>query len=102
MKAVPFVVASFVVAATAGPALAADVEKGRGIWSTSCEICHGADGIAAIDGAPSFKKGERLEKSDAELKETIKKGLKEMPGWGQVLSDADIDSVLAYLRTLKK
>ena len=50
--------------------------------------------------APSFAKGERLEKSDAELLRSVRDGLSRMPPWGVILSEREILDAIAYVRTL--
>lgn len=103
MKSLPYLVAGLWLAqAATGPALAADIVNGKAIWGTKCEICHGIDGVAVLEGTPSFKKGERLDKADADLAKTIKTGLKAMPAWAEALTENEIGDVLAFLRTLKQ
>lgn len=63
-------------------------------------------------GVPLFAEGERLEKTDAQLINSIKNGVNNpdnpagmsMPpyGGGPILNDSQLADVVAYIRTLKK
>jgi cytochrome c5 len=75
-------------------------QKGKEIFHERCAVCHGVDGVSALPDTPEFAKGERLEKSDAELLETIKKGKGIMPAWGDVLPAEDFKDVLSYVRVV--
>ena len=76
------------------------LEKGREIFHSRCAVCHGFDGVPELPEAPDFSKGERLEKSDAELIEAIKHGKDIMPAWKDELSEDEIGQVLAYSRII--
>lgn len=90
-----------VLAATLGKDLyAADVFKGKQIYSTSCSICHGHAGIATFPGAPNFARKEGILKPDFTLLSTIRSGRNAMPAFQGILSDRDIMDVIAYIRTL--
>ena len=87
---------------------AGDAAAGKAVFDANCAACHGAGGEAMIPGVPNFAKGERLDKDDAALTNSIKTGIMApknpaappMPPLG--LSDGDIANVIAYIRTLKK
>ncbi len=93
-------------------ASAGDPKAGAKIFGGVCISCHGENGQPMIPGVPSFAKGERLEKSDEQLKNSIKNGVNNpknpgglvMPpyGGGPKLTDKQLDDVIAYIRTLKK
>ncbi|OHC76421.1 MAG: hypothetical protein A3G18_03535 [Rhodospirillales bacterium RIFCSPLOWO2_12_FULL_58_28] len=72
----------------------------RDVFETNCAVCHGYDGAALVEGAPSFAKGERLEKKDAELLKTINDGKDPMPAWKDVISPTEQKAALAYARTI--
>jgi mono/diheme cytochrome c family protein len=104
-------------------ALAGDAEKGKAVYTANCLSCHGETGkgdgpVGQVlqppprnfasadfnydtdaDGKPG---------SDADLKDVISKGAGAFDGdqmmapWGGILSDDDIDNVIAYIRTLKE
>jgi len=105
-------------------ALAADLDKAKGLYTVNCASCHGdtgkGDGPVAVAVPPppprDFAVGDfkyDTDKdgtigSDADLKAVIAKGAGAyggnmmMAAWAGLLSDEDIDSIVAYIRTLKK
>jgi mono/diheme cytochrome c family protein len=105
-------------------ALAADLEKAKGLYTINCASCHGdtgkGDGPVAVAVPPppprDFTVGDfkyDADKdgtigSDADLKAVIAKGAGAFGGnmmmaaWAGLLSDEDIDGLVAYIRTLKK
>lgn len=87
-------------AAPAEPA--AGTGEGGKIYKDKCVVCHGADGNATLPGAPSFAKGERLDKKDTDLTASITNGIAAMPGFGGQLSAKQIEQVISHLRTMKK
>jgi len=108
-----FVAAACVVGFTAGSALAQD---GKAIYQKECAKCHGDAG--AGDGAMGQKLKDKpsnwaagggglKDMDDAKITESIKKGgnavgkSKAMPAYPK-LSDAEVQSVVAYVKTLKK
>lgn len=81
------------------PALAG---AGQELFETNCAVCHGVDGTAILPNAPHFAKGERMEKTDAQLLASISEGLNVMPPWKSVLNEAEIQEILTYVRSLAK
>jgi mono/diheme cytochrome c family protein len=89
-------------------ARAADSAAGKTVFSHKCQICHGADGngnpgmAAALHVTFVPLSSEEIQKmSDADIKKVITEGKGKMrPVSG--LSDADVDNVIAFVRTLKK
>ena len=83
------------VASTA--VLQGDGKRGYSLFDHSCAPCHGDD--ARGDEGPSLY---NLAKSDARIATIIKGGVKgEMPSFAKKFSDADIQALIAFLRTLK-
>ena len=90
------------------PVFAADAAAGKAVYDKRCKMCHGANG----EGNPGMAKAlnttiqnlgsaDVQKMSDADLKMVITKGKGKMkPVAG--LSDADIENVIAHVRTLKK
>lgn len=80
--------------------LGGDAARGEAIFSSTCIACHGVGGIGTTT-APPLAEAPILENHD-ELYNTISNGRLEqgMPNWGQVLSPAEINDVIAYLNTL--
>ncbi len=93
-------------------AAAGDPEAGRTVYEGICANCHGQEGVTEIPGIPAFADGERLEKTDGQLKAAIIKGVNNpdnpsgmsMPpyGGGPALTDKQISDLLSCIRTLKK
>jgi cytochrome c5 len=90
--------------------------SGRVAYDQTCGKCHGPTG-KGDKGAdkffnitiPRLSSAEVQSKSDAELREIITKGSREMPpveidesGFRHRLPAQDVDAVIAYLRTLKR
>jgi len=83
--------------ATSRDVLKAEAKQGHGLFDHSCAPCHGDD--ARGDEGPSLY---NLARSDARIATIIKSGVKgEMPSFAKKFNDADIRSLIAYLRTLK-
>lgn len=77
--------------------LEGEAKRGYSLFDHSCAPCHGDD--ARGDEGPSLYD---LAKSDARITTIIKGGVKgEMPSFAKKFSDADIQALIAYLRTLK-
>ncbi len=86
-----------IVSATASPILEREAERGHRLFDRNCAHCHGDD--ARGDEGPSLYD---LKKTDARITRIVKEGIKgEMPKFGAKLNDADIQALIAYLRTLK-
>ncbi|SPP64520.1 c-type cytochrome [Nitrospira lenta] len=88
-----------------------DVRKGKAIYEKHCVLCHGPQGRG--DGpvgktinppAADFASAASKKKPDAELLATIEKGRPPtaMVGWKGQLSDAEMQDVLAYVKSLRQ
>jgi mono/diheme cytochrome c family protein len=75
---------------------------GAAVYSTYCAGCHGVNGIAAYVDSPSFALGERMDKPDGLLLNSIGGGKGVMPAWDNKLSPRSLKAVLAFLRTLEE
>ncbi|MGB7547854.1 MAG: cytochrome c [Terracidiphilus sp.] len=89
----------------AAPAFAQD--KGADIYKSKCVICHGADGMGTTPAgkalkAAAFKDSAIVKAPDSELIAAVKKGKNKMPPFAGKLTDAQIKTVVAYIRTLEK
>ena len=74
-----------------------EVTPGRTLFLKNCAHCHGAD--ARGDEGPDLHK---LDESDEWIANRIRKGKKgQMTAFAGKLSDAEVNEVIAYLRTLK-
>ena len=81
--------------------------SGADTYHAKCAMCHGADGLGATPAgkamkAVSFKDPAVIKAPDSELIADVKNGKGKMtPNVGK-LTDDQIKSVVAYLRTLQK
>ncbi len=87
------------------PAFAQD--SGADLYKAKCAMCHGADGLGATPAgkamkAVSFKDPAVIKAPDAELIAAVKNGKNKMPPNVGKLTDPQIKSVVAYIRTLQK
>jgi mono/diheme cytochrome c family protein len=86
------------------------VAMGQTIYAEKCALCHGATGMGDGPGAVALDPKPRNHTDGAymnaqtneQLHEVIKNGKGQMPAWGATMSDAEIDAVIAYVRTLAK
>jgi len=69
-------------------------------YTKFCGGCHGFNGISYYVNSPSFALRERMQKSDFELSESISRGRGVMPGWENMLTSIEIDSLVRFIRTL--
>ena len=104
-------------------ASAGDAAAGKAPYTTNCVSCHGETGkgdgpVGQVLQPPprDFSVGDFAFDTDedgkigtdADLKAVIAKGAAAFDGnqmmaaWGGILSDADVDNIVAYIRTLKK
>ena len=92
----------------AGALWAADAAAGKTVYGSKCQVCHGPDGA----GNPGLAKAlgvtfrplggpDVQQMSDADIKKVVTAGKGKMKPVSAVAS-ADLDNVVAYVRTLKK
>lgn len=83
------------------------VAAGKGVFSQTCIVCHGANGKGAIPGVPSFADDDGpLSKTDEQLYKNVMEGFQSpgsamaMPakGGNPALTESDIKAVLAFIR----
>lgn len=93
----------------------ADDKKVERMWKTKCQSCHGADGRAQTDKGKKMQMLDlsspewQAKKSDDDLKKAIKSGTrsekdgvkKEMDAYDE-LTDEQLASLVAHIRSLKK
>ena len=72
---------------------------GAGIYSAHCAKCHGGNGRATMAGTPDLIVHQLISKSNQQLISTIKTGRGIMPAYGGLLTEQQMDDVLAYLKT---
>ena len=88
-------------------AASGDATKGKLIYKTNCLMCHGERGkgdgpiSAALRPPAADLTGSKAKaKSDKDLLTIIQDGRGAMPAWKFQLKEQDIQSVLAYIRSL--
>lgn len=102
--------ALFVVAnsPTPGPVAAPEsAASAAGLFSRHCAKCHGRDGRARIKnkvkGTRNLTDPQWQDRvSDERIFNVISNGKGRMPGFGKKLSDAEVDSLVQYVRGLRK
>ena len=91
---------------TGAAAWAADAKAGQAVYTRACRSCHGAEGVPSAAVAKMLKAEMRdlkvaLSKlSDADIRKIIVEGKDKMVATKGV-SGADVDNVIAHVRTLK-
>ncbi len=101
-----FVILAIVLIATrreSRPPLPVDIQLGRAVFLQNCAVCHGASGEGRAPAPPMKAEGHAHHHPDWELYMVIaegRTGLGEMPAWKGKLSDREIRSVIAYIKTL--
>ena len=73
---------------------------GGRVFLTYCAGCHGFDGFAFYPPAPSFSMGERLEKDDYTLLQSVLNGMGGMPPWENKLPVPMLQDAITYLRSM--
>ena len=108
---------AWAVSSPAAQGLPDPVAHGKTIYESRCAECHGASGRGDGSAGPHLTPAPRDFTSakykirstetgsiptDSDLAQSIKQGLggSPMPGWGGILSDADIRDVVEYIKSL--
>jgi mono/diheme cytochrome c family protein len=99
-----FVAVLFLAASFITPAVA---ESAADLYKAKCVMCHGATGLGDAPAgkalkAASFKDPAIVKASDADLMAAVKNGKGKMPPYNGKLTDAQIKSVITYIRSLQK
>jgi mono/diheme cytochrome c family protein len=94
---------ALVLGLTTSTAFAADTSAD--LFKGKCSMCHGENG-AGKGKVPALSSAEVQQKSDAEFKTAIEKGVKTdkgvMTAYGGKLTPEQIDGLVAFTRSLKK
>jgi cytochrome c6 len=108
MKRISFVLLLVAVALLLAPAAIADAgPDGAAIFKSKCAMCHGPDG----KGQTTMGKNLHLKDMSAEevqnmknadMQKIIADGKGKMPAFKAKLDQASIDSLIDFIRTLKK
>jgi len=96
-----------VLAALAFPFQLRAQDDAAKVYKTNCALCHSADGSGDSPTGKALKakdlrSAEVQSKSDADLAGIISKGAGKMPAFGAKLRPDAINSLVAYIRALKK
>ena len=75
--------------------------SGSQVFGMFCAGCHGANGIAEYEAAPSFALGERMDKTDEELLASVAGGHRDMPQWSEKLPRPWLSDALLHARGLE-
>lgn len=79
-------------------------EDAAALYKSKCASCHGADGSGQTTIGKSMKlkdlRSEEVQKSD--IKAVIADGKGKMPAYKAKLSAAEIDGLVAHIKSLKK
>jgi len=82
--------------------------NGRDVFRTRCAMCHGAEGRgdgpagAAFNPRPTnlTTRVQRIALTDSAVAAVITAGRRAMPAFGRMLTKPQVDSVVAYMKTL--
>jgi cytochrome c6 len=99
------VILSLLSACLAVPAIAQ--QTGEATYKAKCAMCHGADGLGNTPVGKNMKvrsleSPEDIKATDADLVRQTKDGVGKMQGYAGKLTDAQIQDVVTYIRTLQK
>ena len=91
------------VASAAQLAQAASVAAGQAVYKAKCQMCHGAEGLGNLPKAKVNPLGGATAQalSDADLKKAVTTGTATMKPVAGV-AGADLDNVVAFVRSFKK
>lgn len=98
----PRILALLVLAVVIALPLSAD---GPSVFKSRCAACHGQDGKGETAmgrklGVRSLGSKEVQKQTDADLLAITRKGKNKMPGYDGKMSEADLNAVIAHIRTL--
>ena len=107
-KLITLFLALFLFISWHGDSIAADskkkgiinIQRGKEIYHERCAACHGIDGNPILPASPNFAKGERMEKGDKELLNTMRHGKNLMPAWKEILTAEEMKDVLTFARII--
>ena len=89
--------AAMAIICSAAVAEAQDVQKGKSIYGQHCLRCHGRNLVTP--GTVAYDLRKFPEDDKPRFAESIVKGKKNMPPWGDKLSAEQIDDLWAYVLT---
>jgi len=75
--------------------------SGQDLFNMACSYCHGVD-LGGNIGPDLGKGSDAVEDDDAFLARRIRKGKDIMPAFGNVLTDQQIQDIVAYIRSVQQ
>lgn len=78
------------------PLAQSDLDGGE-LYSIGCSYCHGID-LAGNVGPPLGAGSDAAFEDDAFIEDRIRDGIGDMPAFGRVFTDEQIDDIVSYLR----
>ena len=85
-------------------AVAPNSDQGKAVYEQNCALCHGKEGQVTNAGKSIGTKDLRITDvqrlSDDKIREQITEGRGDMPSFAS-LHEAEIDSLIRYIRTLR-
>ena len=100
---VPVVLALIIAGGCSQPTGPEHEISGQILFNQYCARCHGNDGVptAAAPTASSLADAQVVKRlSDESIKGVIRAGKGQMPGFGETFTDATLQVLAAYVRTL--
>ena len=90
----------------AGRGFAADAAKGKEAFESNCAVCHNADseerkmgpGLKGLFKHQKLANGKAV--NEANVTAVVDEGGNGMPGFGDILTKAEKDDVIAFLKSL--
>ena len=81
---------------------AGDAHAGQAVFMQRCFQCHSVQENEKRVGPSLFHELQKphSKRTDAEVREIVHSGKNKMPAWKGILSEDDINNVVAYLHTL--
>jgi mono/diheme cytochrome c family protein len=85
-----------------GQTLSAEAQKGQKLYFQRCSICHLSVPRKYQAYGPPLHKEIVAALGDDALRLKIMEGSQTMPGWKYTLKPAEVDDIIAYLKTVTK
>lgn len=76
-------------------------DKAADVYKAKCAGCHGADGSKSMMGSKPLNGPDVQKMSEADIAGAITNGKGKMPAYKGKLTDAQINDLAAYVKTLK-